>query len=84
MGYVFRNNAFYHQSYINISGGVRLFRMFGNVHRNIPSIMENGYDSVFNNNIMGNTFYFKRYETDESTNGIIPRLRVENNTCYNY
>ena len=84
MGYVFRNNAFYHQSYVNISGGVRLFRMFGNVLRNIPSIMENGYDSVFNNNIMGNTFYFKRYETDESTNGIIPRLRVENNTCYNY
>ena len=26
MGYVFRNNAFFHQSFINISGGVRHFR----------------------------------------------------------
>lgn len=84
MGYVFRNNAFYHQAYVNITGGTRLFRMFGNVFRNIPSIMENGYDSIVNNNVFGNTFYFKRYETDKSTNGIIPRLRVENNTVYNY
>ena len=51
MGYVFRNNAFYHQAYVNITGGTRLFRMFGNVFRNIPSIMENGYDSIVNNNI---------------------------------
>ena len=84
IGYVFRNNAFYHQAFININGGVRLFRMFGNVLRNIPSMMENGYDSIFNNNVMGNTFYFKRHSTDESTNGIIPRLRSENNTCYTY
>jgi len=84
MGYVFRNNAFYHQAYTNITGGTRLFRMFGNIMRNIPSKLENGYDSIYNNNIWGNTFYNFRHETGLETNGVIPRLRVENNTVYYY
>jgi hypothetical protein len=84
MGYVFRNNAFYHQAYVNITGGTRLFRMFGNVFRNIPSRMQTDYDSLFNNNIMGNTFYFFRHETSKNYTEIGARLRVENNTVYNY
>jgi hypothetical protein len=84
IGYVFRNNAFYHQAYTNITGGTRLFRMFGNVMRNIPSRMENSTDSIFNNNIRGNPFYTFRHERGAEYNGVNPGLRVENNTLYYY
>ena len=81
-GYVFRNNAFYNQAFINIDKSVKYFRFYGNVLKNIPSVMENKCDSIVANNVFNATFYFKLYESDKELNGILPRLRVENNTAF--
>ena len=51
--------------------------------------MENCYDSIVSNNVIGCDLYFRAAyflmtEAGEDKNGIMPRLRIENNTRMKY
>lgn len=88
-GYVIRNNAFFKSSFVKVHGGIRHFRFFGNLLGNIPVGMENCYDSIVSNNVIGCDLYFRAAyflmtEAGEDKNGIMPRLRIENNTRMKY